>query len=113
MKLTELYQYIKSGRFRTDIMFNFKKIRIIEIFRREKKKRKKSLIRLFFDEKAEIERTDIFRIVCHAVEKEILQSVENGKLSRFSNDFYCVDVFYWDENHKLCSMQIVEDLGRD
>lgn len=25
MKLTELYQYIKSGRFSTDIMFNFKK----------------------------------------------------------------------------------------
>lgn len=112
MTLTELYQYIKSGRLRTDIMFNFKKIRIIEILRREDGSGQKSLIRLFFDEKAEIERTDIFRIVCHAVEREILQSVENGKLSRFSNYFYCVDVFYWDENHKLCSMQIVEDRGK-
>lgn len=70
-------------------------------------------MRLFFDEKAEIRRSAIYRIVCHAVEQEILQSVETGKLWRFSNDFYCVDVFYWDENHKLCSMQIVEDRGSD
>lgn len=112
MKLTELYQYIKSGRFSTDIMFNFKKIRSIEILRREDGSGQKILMRLFFDEKAEIARTDIFRIVCHTVEKEILQSVENGKLSRFSN-FYCVDVFYWDKNHKLCSMQIVKDRGSD
>ena len=113
MKLTELYQYIKSGRFSTDIMFNFKKIRSIEILRREDGSGQKILMRLFFDEKAEIARTDIFRIVCHAVEQEILQSVETGKLWRFSNDFYCVDVFYWDENHQLCSMQIVEDSGSD
>ena len=113
MKLTELYQYIKSGRFSTDVMFNFKKIRSIEILRREDGSGQKILMRLFFDEKAKIDRTNIFRIVCHAVEQEILTSVENGKLWRFSNDFYCVDVFYWDENDKLCSMQIVEDRGSD
>lgn len=108
MKLSELYQYIKTGKFRTDMILKYKHIRTIEILRLEDGSGENSLIRLFFDEKAEIDKTDIFRVVCHAVEREILQSVENGKLWRFSNDFYLVDVFYWDDNRNLKSTQISE-----
>lgn len=113
MKLKELYQYIKRGILRTDLtmVFKIKNIKEFVITRVEDGSENKEIIKFYFDEKAELEKTDFLRIVCHTVEREILQSIENGRSWRIFHSFYYIDVTYRDDAGQIRTMSIVDVPG--
>lgn len=113
MKLKELYQYIKSGILRTDLImvFKIKNIKEFSITRDEDGSEKKEIIKLYFDDRAEIEKTDFLRIVCHSVEREILQAIENGISRRIFESFYYIDVTYRDYAGQIRTMSIIDVPG--
>lgn len=113
MKLKELYQYIKSGILRTDLImvFKIKNIKEFVITRVEDGSEKKEIIKLYFDDKDEIEKTDFLRIVSGTVEREILQSIENGISRRIFESFYYIDVTYRDNAGQIRTMSIIDAPG--
>lgn len=113
MKLKELYQYIKRGILRTDLImvFQIKNIKEFAITRVEDGSENKEIIRLYLDEKAEIDKTDFLRIVCHTVEREILQAIENGISRRIFESLYYIDVTYRDNAGQIRTMSIVDVPG--
>lgn len=113
MKLTELYQYIKSGILRTDLMmvFKIKHIKQFVITRVEDSSEDKEIIRFYFDDRAELEKTDFLRIVCHNVEHEILQSIENRNSWRIFQSLYYIDVTFRDDAGQIRTVSIIDVPG--
>lgn len=111
MKLNELYQYVKTGKLRTELILKYKYIHEIAIKRIEDGSSIndflgiKDLVRLFLSEEPE-ENTDIFRIICGTVEREILQIMEAGKLWSLFNNCYYVCLIYRDDEGNLRSAKI-------
>lgn len=110
MKLTELYQYIKIGILRTDLtmVFKIKNIKEFVITRVEDGSENKEIIRFYFDEKAELEKTDFLRIVCHNVEREILQSIENRNSWRIFQSLYYIDITFRDDAGQIRTVSIID-----
>ena len=110
MKLTELYQFIKSGTLKTDLtlVLKIKNIKEFVITRVEDGSENKEIIRFYFDDRAELEKTDFLRIVCHNVEREILQSIENRNSWRIFQSLYYIDVTFRDDAGQIRTVSIID-----
>ena len=113
MKLTELYQFIKSGTLKTDLtlVLKIKNIKEFVITRVEDGSKNKEIIRFYFDDRAELEKTDFLRIVCHNVEREILQAIENGSSWRIFRSLYYIDVTFRDDAGQIRTVSIIDVPG--
>lgn len=110
MKLTELYQFIKSGTLKTDLtlVLKIKNIKEFVITRVENGSENKEIVRFYFDDRAELEKTDFLRIVCHNVEREILQAIENGSSWRIFHSLYYIDVTFRDDAGQIRTVSIID-----
>ncbi len=110
MKLTELYPYIKSGILATYMttVLKIKNIKEFVITRFEDGSEKKEIIKVRFDEKAEIDKTDFLRVVCHTIEREILQTIENLNSWRLFQNSYYIDVTYRDDAGQIRTVSIID-----
>lgn len=113
MKLTELYQFIKSGTLKTDLtlVLKIKNIKEFVITRVEDGSENKEIIRFYFDDRAELEKTDFLRIVCHNVEREILQAIENGNSWRIFQSLYYIDITFRDDTGQIRTASIIDVPG--